>query len=202
MFSSLGEFDRNLFWVINSMNSPFWDQVMIAVTGKWIWLPFYLALAVWLYLNLKQRAVTIILFALLGLGLSDAISSRLFKPFFERLRPCHEPSFAPFLHTPDGCGGEFGFVSSHAANTFGLAFLLWILLRRHVKGVRWLFVWAAIVSYSRIYLGKHYPADIVGGALVGVLSAFLMYRIYTYFALRAGSTWSKWWFRKWMELKY
>lgn len=199
MYRLLLELDRNILLAINAAHSAEADQIMVLFTSKAFWIPFYVGLALWLYWKVKEKAVTLVLFALLGLGLSDAISARIFKPFFERLRPCHEPSLSAFLHLPDGCGGQFGFVSSHAANTFGLAFFLWIILRKQFPAVRWLFAWAAIVSYSRIYLAAHYPLDIAGGALVGLGSAFITYRVYDYLARRAGAKASKWWVRKWMD---
>ena len=175
---------------------------MIAISGTWVWVPFYAALVAWLYFNIKERVVTVVLFALIILAFTDSISFYIIKEFFKRLRPCHEVAYRLLVHAPADCGGEYGFVSNHAANTFGLAFFLWILLRKHFPAIRWMFVWAGIVSYSRIYLGKHYPADIIGGMLLGAAVAFVVYRVYTYFALRAGYSRGKYWVRKWMDLTY
>ena len=108
---------------------------------------------------------------ILAVALADSITSRLFKPFFARLRPCHDTQLVRLLHLPDGCGGQFGFLSSHAANSVALAvFLSLVLPTKRFRVLKWLvLLWAALLSYSRIYLGAHYPADVLGGAAVGAL---------------------------------
>lgn len=112
--------------------------------------------------------------------MADQTSVKLFKDVFERLRPCHQPTIAHLVHVVnDHCGGQYGFVSSHAANTFAFAAFLGGVFAQKVKWFSCvLWVWAAIVAYSRIYLGVHYPGDIIGGALLGILIGRLVYRIF------------------------
>jgi undecaprenyl-diphosphatase len=110
--------------------------------------------------------------------LADQTSVHLFKNMFERLRPCHNPMITDFVHTVHGkCGGQFGFVSSHAANSFALAVFSGLLLKSKYRYFLPLMVfWAAVVSYSRIYLGVHYPADVLGGAILGsILGIFVFW---------------------------
>lgn len=105
--------------------------------------------------------------------LSDKISVYWFKEVFMRYRPCHNNDIAHLIHLVDGCGGKYGFVSSHAANTFALATFMGIFLRKHFsKMLIWMLIWAAVVSYSRIYLGVHYPSDIAIGGLLGILIGY------------------------------
>jgi undecaprenyl-diphosphatase len=100
------------------------------------------------------------------------------KPYFTRLRPSHEPSLEGLVHLVEGYkGGTYGFASSHAANTFGTAMFLYLLFRIKKSWIVWLFPWAAFVSYTRIYLGVHYPGDIVGGAGVGLLCAWFSFKL-------------------------
>jgi undecaprenyl-diphosphatase len=99
--------------------------------------------------------------------LADQFTSGFLKPLMERLRPCHDPRWEGIIHNYGRCGGLYGFVSSHAANTFGMAVFLNLKLKGKVKHLGWLYLYAAVVSYTRIYLGVHYPFDIVLGALIG-----------------------------------
>ena len=100
--------------------------------------------------------------------IGDRASVEMFKEVFERLRPCHNPTIKYLVHTVDGCGGKFGFVSSHATNSFSLAVFSILLLKNKFKWITGsMLFWAALVSYSRIYVGVHFPADILGGAILG-----------------------------------
>ena len=107
----------------------------------------------------------------------------------ERLRPCHVAYLQDKIHlVVEGCGGTYGFASSHAANSFGLAAALWLVcsaaVKRPNKYLIWFFPWAALVSYSRIYVGVHYPLDVVAGAIIGVGAAFIAVKTVSFILLR------------------
>jgi undecaprenyl-diphosphatase len=180
VIEKLEHIDQELLLYLNSFHSDFMDQVMWLVSGKLEWIPLYLVL---LYLLYKQYGKNIWML-LLGVGLSilmaDQFSVKLFKEFFERYRPCHNLDIGEFVHLVNNkCGGKFGFVSSHAANSFALASYVGLLLRDRFKYALFLLLfWALLVSYSRVYLGVHYPADILGGGVLGFLIGFIVYKIY------------------------
>jgi undecaprenyl-diphosphatase len=164
--------DEQLLLYINSRHSPFWDKVMITASDKYFWIPFYALLLAFLLYRFRKQSYVLVPAIALTIGAADSISSAIFKPWVARLRPCHDATLAHVITLVDGCGGRFGFMSSHAANSFGLAVLMTVILERKfnwLKGL--LFAWALVVSYSRIYLGAHFPGDIAGGALLGSLSA-------------------------------
>ena len=108
---------------------------------------------------------------------ADQFSSSLLKPLFKRLRPCHVDEFQSWIHLPAGCGGLYGFCSSHAANSFAIAVGFYLLTRNKAAGAVLIF-WASVISYSRIYLGAHYPLDVIVGALVGGIGAWGLFKAY------------------------
>jgi undecaprenyl-diphosphatase len=176
----LKELDQELFLTLNSYHSPFWDFIMMWFSDRYIWFPFYGLLLIFIVWKLKWKSIYAIVAILITVIGADQFTSRFMKSYFERLRPCHEESLQPLIHMVSGCGGQFGFVSSHAANTFGLAMICWLLFRHRYPWLGLIFIWAIPVSYSRIYLGVHYPLDIVIGAFVGMLIAWFIYLLYTW----------------------
>jgi len=175
MLKLLSELDLKAFLYLNSKHSPMWDEIMWWISAKYTWIPLYvILLIVIIYHELSYRAVITILLAIITVVLCDQISV-LVKFLTERPRPSHNPAIADIVHIVNNYrGGKFGFFSSHAANTFGIAAFLANQFKSNKWGV-FLFTWAAIVSYSRIYLGVHYPLDIICGGLVGSLIGIQCY---------------------------
>jgi len=181
MLEEISRLDRDLLIYLNSLHHPILDVVMTAVSGKWFWTPLYGLLVAWLVVQFKKRSWLLLPIIALAVALADRISSGLFKPYFERFRPCHDGRLCDLLHLPDGCGGYYGFVSSHAANSFVVAMLLHLLLRpAYIKYRALLWIWAALVSYSRVYLAAHYPADIIFGGIMGILVGWFVYLLYRF----------------------
>ncbi len=189
MLSTLIDLDTQLFLFLNGLHNEAFDSIMAWISGKTTWWPFYLLLLLYLGWTRRWQLVPIIFFIALVVTLADQTSVHLFKEVFERLRPCHEPALKEAVHIVNGrCGGMYGFVSSHAANTFAVAMLLLLIQRK-----RWftalMLTWAAIVSYSRIYLGVHYPGDVLGGAVLGVLCGLLVYLLFSWTVQQLPSSW-------------
>jgi len=156
---------------LNNLGSSTFDPFWILVSEKWFWIPLYVIFLYFLYKNFNKKSLFyILLFVALGITASDQIAN-IFKFGFERLRPCHDPSLEGLLREVK-CGGKFGFYSAHSSNSFFVATYLTILLGKKIKQLPYfLFVWAAIVAYSRVYLGMHFPGDIIVGAIMGILLA-------------------------------
>ena len=173
----LERLDQQLFLFLNSLNSPFWDQVMYAISGKLIWVPLYLAILIVLGVKYKRKFLIILLFIILAATLSDQ-ASVLIKNLVQRFRPCHEPSLEGLVHIVKGeCGGIYSFVSSHATNSFDVALLSLMFIKKRWFSIS-IVLWAAIVGYSRIYLGVHYPGDVLCGSILGALIGWSVYKLY------------------------
>ena len=174
------DIDSQLFLFLNGLHADWLDPIMIAITKMWVWLPFYLF---FVYLTAKQygkRCWMIFLAVGLVVLCSDQLSAHVCKPVFQRLRPCYNIDFQELIYLPKGmAGGRYGFVSSHAANTFAIGTFLTAALRKNTKWIGWLlFMWAFLSSYSRIYIGYHYPGDILCGAVLGILIGLIIWKLY------------------------
>ena len=169
------EFDKELFLYLNSFHNNFWDTIMLMVTRKETWAPLYLIIIFYVVKNYRNKSILILLFMGLTILASDQISV-LIKESVQRLRPVHEPAIADIVHNVFRKGGLHGFVSSHATNMFAI----FIFTTRIFKNRSYFFLmlfWAAIISYSRIYIGVHYPLDIIGGAFLGCLLGVIFYKL-------------------------
>ena len=172
MIEIITKWDEAAFLWLNSFHSEALDPIVLQLTQTITWIPLYLLVLYQIYRTDPKNTAWILGGVMLTILLADQVSSGLMKPYFERLRPCHDPRWEGMLHLYGRCGGLYGFVSSHAANTFGLATFLTLKLGKKQKAIAWLFLYALIVSYTRIYLGVHYPLDLFFGAVVGVLAAY------------------------------
>ncbi|HZG00226.1 MAG TPA: phosphatase PAP2 family protein [Chitinophagales bacterium] len=173
MMDGLVELDRELLKLINTTwANSFFDATMPFARAKFNWIPLYVAMLIWLVFRFKKNVWLPLIVIVGAVAVSDQIASSVFKPFFERLRPCRNPELE--LRMIIDCGGGFGFVSSHAATHFAVALTFPFFFREHL---RWLLpvmlLWACWVAYAQIYVGYHYPSDIVCGALVGTTVAFV-----------------------------
>lgn len=170
----LNNWDHQLFLFLNGLHVGWLDPVMTFISSELGWIPFYAVLVFLVFYKYKWKGLWVLLGVAVAITLSDQIASHLFKPMVMRLRPCHDPLTKDLVYLPDGhCGGLYGFMSSHASNTFALASLIYMTMKKHYSKIGWvMFPWAALVSYSRIYMGAHFPGDVICGAALGVLLGF------------------------------
>ena len=162
--------DKFVFLLINNtFSSPVFDSIFPIYRESNTWVPLYLFLFVFIVFNFRWKAVPWILFFLVTVGLCDQISSSFIKEFFGRLRPCRDPDFNEHVRLlVVYCPGSGSFTSSHAVNHFGMAAFIVFTLGHYLQKWKWAFwFWAASIAYGQVYVGVHYPLDVIGGALLG-----------------------------------
>lgn len=180
MISWLNQIDTSLFLFINSLNSSFLDPIMLTLSyNKYLMGTIVLSLFIFGGFTLRKKFLLGILCSFIAFGMSDLISTKGFKDNFQRLRPCHQVELKSKVHLAGKkCwGGKYGFVSSHASNTFSIAIFFFLLFSRK-KIFSSLFIYAFFVSYSRVYLARHFPGDIFFGALLGLCCGYFSFKIY------------------------
>jgi Membrane-associated phospholipid phosphatase len=178
----LNSLDTKLFLFLNGKHNAFFDPIMYWFSDKLIWIPMYLLIAFFIVRFYRIKGLIMLLFVGIVIVLCDQIASHLIKNAVMRLRPSHEPTLVGLIHlSKAGAGGLYGFVSSHAANAFGLATFLFFVLDRHFRFLKyWLFAWAILVSYSRIYNGVHYPSDVIVAGCMGACIGWAISRLFFY----------------------
>jgi len=180
-FQGILDIDRHLFLFLNGFFSDFCDTFMFFVTRKETWLPLYLIILFYVFKTYYDKGFLIVFFLLAGLILSDQLAG-ISKEAVQRLRPVYEPQIQHLVHNFFRKGGLYGFFSAHASNTFFLvAFSSCIFRNRFYKYS--LILWALLVSYSRIYMGVHYPFDIIAGIVFGAFMGWLFYKITMFFEI-------------------
>jgi len=179
LLEKLLHWDQELFFAINGANNSFFDFLMFWISNKYIWIPLYAFFVFLFFKNFKWKAALILVFSALLITMSDQISVHFFKEVFQRIRPCHDPAISEMVHLVNGhCGGKYSLVSSHATNLFALAlFLINIFGNKYKYFTLLILFWAGIGSYSRVYLGVHYPLDVIAGAIVGSILGIIIGRL-------------------------
>lgn len=182
MIDQILQWDTEFFLFLNGLGTPTWDWFWLTYTSKFTWIPLYAFLLYLLFrqMSLKAFLTTIVMVALMILVADQ--TSNLFKNGFHRLRPCHLADLDDTMRLVKSyCGGQYGFYSAHASNTMAVAFFIGLTLKKRFKYLLYILIfWALLTSYSRIYIGVHYPLDVVVGMLLGVITGTIIYKLNGY----------------------
>jgi undecaprenyl-diphosphatase len=172
LWQRIEQWDQSLFLLINrDWANPVFDSLMPFMRTSNHWMPLYLFLFVFVLLNFKGKGLWWFVFFLSTIALTDMTGTYLFKHNIERLRPCNDPEmFSQVRLLLKNCAGGYSFISNHAANHFGMATFFFLSFRKLIPKIAWIgFLWAALVAYSQVYVGVHYPLDVLAGAMLGML---------------------------------
>lgn len=177
MLDKILSLDQKLFIYLNSLGSETYDGFWLIITKQTSWIPFFLVLLYFIYKKLGTKKTLHLLFFVSVLLLFTDQITNLFKNGFQRLRPCNNPEINSFIRIVQ-FRKSFSFFSGHAANTMAVATFLYFIFKKNFNYFWLLFLWPLIFAYSRIYLGLHYPIDIICGYLFGAILGFLMFKLY------------------------
>jgi undecaprenyl-diphosphatase len=172
---TIKQIDQSFLLFLNSFHNSFWDKAVTIFTSIEIWIPFYLLIIYFIIKTYKRNSIYILLLIGLSITMSDQFTN-LIKNSVERFRPTHDPILGSIVHNVYNRGGTFGFFSAHAANTFTLAIISAKLFKNQIYTIM-IFVWAILVSYTRIYIGLHYPGDMLAGWIWGFLAGLAFYQL-------------------------
>lgn len=188
MFKELINWDTDIFLALNFDGGPFLDDFFRIVSGKLTWVPLYLLIIVLLWRRYGWKYTLLaVIFAAIAVGMVDQLAN-FFKDSVQKLRPSHEPALKGLVHLVDGrVGGKFGTMSAHAATTFSIMTFYSSLIRAQWFTIMTIF-WVILVSYSRIYLGMHYPFDLLFGAAAGIVAGVLMVRLFRWVVSKTSLT--------------
>jgi len=182
MFEELIQLDKELFLFLNGLGNSNWDGFWMFATNKLSSVPIYFILLVLAYKQLGLRKTLIVLFTVAILILVTDQLANFFKYGVQRLRPCYDQEVSTIMRlVKNSCGGRFGYFSAHAANSFAVASFFIFLLKSKLRFIGLLlFFWASIVSYSRVYIGVHFPMDVLSGAVIGSGMSWLFAKLYIF----------------------
>lgn len=176
MLETILNWDAALFTFIHvELANPIFDAILPWIRNKYVWFPFYVFFMVWVIYRHKTKGIALVIFTAFAVVLADQISASMIKPYFERIRPYNEPNFSEFIRTLIPAHRGFSFVSSHATNHFAIAVLFaeGFGMSFSRKRMRWIFYsWAALICFAQVYVAAHYPADIICGAILGLIIGF------------------------------
>lgn len=185
MIEQLLEYDKSLFLFLNNLGSPTWDNLWLTITYKFTFIPLYALLLYLLYkkYGLKSLMILVVVIALM-ITFTDQMTN-VFKRTFERPRPCGEDALIDHMRFIAVRCGKYGFFSGHSSNSMAVALFAGLMLKPFYKNLIFILMfWSVIVGYSRIYVGVHYPLDIICGFTFGAFSGFLFYKLATYLIKR------------------
>jgi membrane-associated phospholipid phosphatase len=173
--------DEQLFQMINGLDSGFLDQVLPFYRHKLFWIPLYVFFSAILMFNFSKHGIWALVFCFMTVGVSDAISSHLIKKTVKRERPCRNEDLRSSVKLLIRCGGGYSFTSSHATNHAAIGFFLIFILGGHMRTLKWfLSFWFLSIGFAQIYVGVHYPLDVIAGFIVGGIVALAMYKLFIY----------------------
>ncbi|MBS1659777.1 MAG: phosphatase PAP2 family protein [Bacteroidetes bacterium] len=178
----LDRLDKSLFVIIqHDSDHTVLDWLMPILREPLTWIPLYVGMLLFVLFKSKNKALPFIVLSVVTFAFTDSLAAQVLKPLFARLRPCHDPEMQSVIRSLVECGGFYSMPSNHAANHFALA-AFWFFALRSITGKKyhWLWFWAAAVCYAQVYVGKHYPFDVLIGGLTGFLTGLGMSRLFLY----------------------